>query len=287
MEQMWALLAIGALLAGGAAAAEMRKVWEVTGLKNPESALYDPAAETIYVSNTNGDVLAKDGNGFISKVSPNGELITVDWVRGLDAPTGLALADGVLYVADVDRLVAIDPAAGAITATYPAPGAKFLNDLTADRQGRIFASDMLTDTIWMLHEGKLARWLEDEALAGPNGLVAENDRIVVGSWGRMDADGNTKVPGHLKVIDMQTKTVADLGDPAPVGNIDGVAPDGRGGYFISDWIKGGLLHATATGTATPLLPLAPGIADLENVPAQGFLLIPMSADGTLLAYRSE
>jgi hypothetical protein len=280
-------MALGTLLPAGTASAEPQKVWEATGLKNPESALYDPAAGTIYVSNTNSDVMEKDGNGFISKLAPDGKVLALEWVKGLDSPTGLALADGVLYAADVDRLVAIDPGKGAITARHDAPGAKFLNDLTADKQGRVFASDMLTNTIWVLEDGKFSPWLQDDALDNPNGLVAEADRLVVGSWGKMEADGSTKVPGHLKVVDLKTKTVADLGDPTPVGNIDGVEPDGKGGYFVADWVKGGLFHATAEGKATRLLPLAPGSADLGSVPGQGLVLVPMSADGTLLAYRVD
>jgi hypothetical protein len=54
-----------------------------------------------------------------------------------------------------------------------------------------------------------------------------------------------------------------------------------------DWVEGGLFHATAEGKATRLLPLAPGSADLGSVPGQGLVLVPMSADGTLLAYRVD
>ena len=39
-----------------------------------------------------------------------------EWATGLDAPKGMALANGQLYVADIDRLVEIDPATGKIVA---------------------------------------------------------------------------------------------------------------------------------------------------------------------------
>jgi hypothetical protein len=48
--------------------------------------------------------MKKDGNGFISKLGPDGKVVTMEWVKGLDGPTGLALANGKLYAADVDRL---------------------------------------------------------------------------------------------------------------------------------------------------------------------------------------
>ena len=95
-----------------------------------------------------------------------------------------------------------------------AEGAEFLNDLTADKQGRVYASDMPTDTIWMLEGGKITILLHDEELNNPNGLLALDDgRILVGSWGRMAEDFSTKVPGHMRVIDMASKKVSDLGDP--------------------------------------------------------------------------
>ena len=278
------LAAIGTLLVAGAASAEPRKMWEVTGLKNPESAVYDPAANVIYVSNTNSGVMEKDGNGFISKLSADGRVIALEWVKGLDSPTGLALAGGVLYAADVDRLVAIDPISGTITARYEAPGAKFLNDTAAGKDGRVFAGDMVTNTIWVLEGGKFSPWLQDDAIENPNGLLVEDGRIVVGSWGAMAEDFSTKVPGHLKVIDLKTKKVADLGDPTPIGNIDGVEPDGKGGYFVTDWLKGGLFRTTPDGHATQLLPLAHGSADIGTVPERNLVLIPMAADGAVLAY---
>jgi hypothetical protein len=278
----------GTLLGMGVAGAEApRQVWTVSGLKNPESAIHDPAADVIYVSNTNSDVMVKDGNGFISRLSPDGQVLDLEWVSSLDSPTGLALAGGMLYAADIDRVVAIDPGKGAITARYHATGAQFLNDIAAGADGRLFAGDMLTDTIWVLENGRLSPWLQNEALESPNGLLVEDGRIVVGTWGRMTDGPRTKVPGHLKAVDLRTRQVASLGDPAPVGNIDGVAPDGRGGYFLTDWLTGGLFHATAQGEATRLLPLAHGSADLTALLDRKLLVVPMAADGTVVAYRID
>ena len=71
-----------------AASAEPRKVWEANGFKSPEFALYDSTADAIYVSNANGDLMTKDGNGFISKLAPDGTVLELEWVTGLDSPTG-------------------------------------------------------------------------------------------------------------------------------------------------------------------------------------------------------
>ena len=166
----------------------------------------------IYVSNVNGDAMQKDGNGFISKLGPDGKVVTIEWVKGLDSPTGLALANGKLYAADVDRIVEIDIAKGEIIQRYEAPGSKFLNDLTADKTGRVYASDMVTNSIWVLDGGKLSLLMQDDALENPNGLLAEDGRLVVASWGKMAPDFSTKVPGYMKVVDLATKKVSALGE---------------------------------------------------------------------------
>ena len=276
---------LGALISA-AGAAEPQKLWEVGGFKNPESAVYDRAAGAIYVSNVNGQPAAKDGNGFISKLGPDGKIIALEWVKGLDGPKGLALAKGMLYVADIDRIVAIDTARGEIADRYEARGAKFLNDLTADKEGRVYASDMVTNSIWVLENGKLSVLLQDDALDNPNGLLAEDGRIVVGSWGKMAEDFSTKVPGHMKVVDLATKKVSDLGDPTPVGNLDGVEPDGKGGYLVTDWVKGGLFRIAGDGKATSLLPLKHGSADLGTGP-DGIVIIPMMMDDMVVAYKVD
>src|SRR6266576_1631723 len=84
-----------AVLTFSAVAAEPQKLWEASGFKQPESVVFDRAAGAIYVSNVNGDPMKKDGNGFISKLGPDGKVVTREGVKGLDRPTGLALANRV------------------------------------------------------------------------------------------------------------------------------------------------------------------------------------------------
>src|ERR1041384_4269172 len=139
------------------------EVWQTTGLKHPESALPDPTATFAYVSNVNGQPLDKDGNGFISKVSlKDGKALELEWAKGLDAPKGLALANGHLYAADIDKLVEIDAGSGKILARYDAPGSQFLNDVAAAPDGTVYVSDSTASAIWRLQNGKLEKWLEGE-----------------------------------------------------------------------------------------------------------------------------
>jgi sugar lactone lactonase YvrE len=282
-----AMLAGGLLLAGGVAAAEPQQAWQATGLDGPESAVLDAAAGVLYVSNVNGQPAAADGNGYISKLSLQGEVQEKQWVTGLNAPKGLALHDGKLYVSDIDELVVIDVASGEITGRHKAQGATFLNDVTADENGRVFVSDMMQNQIWKLEGDQFEMWLQDAALENPNGLLAEPDRLVVGAWGKPNEDFSTDVPGHLKAVDYQSKEITSIGSGDPIGNLDGVEPDGQGGYLVTDWFSGGLYQISADGKAEMVLDLTKGSADHEFVEDEHLAVIPMMMDGTVDAYKVQ
>lgn len=280
-------LFIAGLVSTTAMAADLEIAWEATGLDAPELAVFDSDKGVIYVSNINGEANEADGNGYLSKLSSTGEVLDKEWVAGLNAPKGLALNDGMLYVSDINRLVAIDTASGEVAATYEAPDAKFLNDVTADEDGRVFVSDMVANTIYVLESGSFDVWLHDDALENPNGLLAESNRLLVGSWGVMADDFSTEVPGHLKAIDYDTKAITDIGSGEPIGNIDGVEADGKGGYLVTDWMSGGLYHVAADGAAGLVMDLNQGSADHEVMEAEGLAVIPMMMDGKVTAYRTE
>ena len=281
------VLASGLLLAGGAFAAEPQQVWQATGLDGPESAVLDSGEGVIYVSNVNGEANAADGNGYISKLSQNGEIQEKEWVTGLNAPKGLALHDGKLYVSDIDEVVVIDTASGEITARHKAQGATFLNDVTAHQDGRVFVSDMMQNQIWKLEGDQLEMWLQDEELENPNGLLAEQDRLVVAAWGKPKEDFSTDVPGHLKAVDYQNKEITSIGPGDPIGNLDGVEPNGQGGYLVTDWFSGGLYDISEDGKAEMVLDLQQGSADHEFVEGDNLAVIPMMMDGTVNAYKMQ
>jgi sugar lactone lactonase YvrE len=282
-----ALVVLGAsVLSCGVAQAEPVQVWELTGLKAPESVLPDPSGKVLYISNIGGGPVEKDGNGTISKVSPDGKMMEPSWATGLDAPKGMAIVGNRLYVADIDTLVEIDLASGKVTARHEAPGAKFLNDADSDQQGRIYVSDMFTDTIWRLENGRFEPWLQDPALLSPNGLYAQGDKLIVASWGIRKPDGfETSTAGHLIEVSLTDKSVRDLGE-APVGNLDGIELQGDG-YLVTDWMAGELFRITSDGKAERLVDLPQGSADLTYLQDQGIAVIPMMMDNKLVAYKIE
>ncbi|MGC2597753.1 MAG: hypothetical protein WA395_06455 [Nitrososphaeraceae archaeon] len=72
---------------------KINKLWETAAVfKNPESVIYSPKQDILFVSNIDGKPNEKDQKGFISKVSPsNGNIIELSWITGLNAPKGMAI----------------------------------------------------------------------------------------------------------------------------------------------------------------------------------------------------
>ncbi|GLK80843.1 hypothetical protein [Methylopila turkensis] len=265
-------------------AAEPEKLWEVGGLQEPESVL--PDGDVLYVSNVVGGFRDKDGVGFISKVSPDGRMLAREWVSGLNAPKGLGKVGGTLYVADIDELVAIDVAAGKVAQRYPAEGAVFLNDVAAASDGRVFVSDTGTNTIWKLEGGVFAPWVEGEALKGPNGMLVEDDRLLVAGIGKTPKDGDAGTPANLIAVPFATKTPSDLGEGSPVGFLDGLVRTAEGVYLATDYVRGPLYEIKSDGSFRILIDgFGPGTADLAYDAASKTAFIPLSRDRKLVAYR--
>jgi sugar lactone lactonase YvrE len=287
---MWILRSIflPAIFAFLATSAVADEVWSLSSFKEPESALFDPQRKVIYVSNVAGEANAKDGIGFISKVSPDGKLIDLEWVKGFNGPKGLVMNGNKLYVSDIDQLVEIDVDKGQVTNRWKAEGSQFLNDTAVDNDGRIYVSDMLADSIYVLDGGKLSVFLQDKGLLHPNGLRVEGDKLLVAAWGAdIQPDFTTKSPGHLLSVDLKSKAISDVGNGKPVGNLDGLEPDGTGNWIVTDWINGALYRLHPDGKADQLLDLNKGSADLEFLEQDKIAIIPMMIDGKVTAYKVQ
>ena len=269
------------------AAPELSKLWESKAdFKLPESVVYDKENDILYVSNMQDDPFKKDNNGFISKVDLDGNIIKLKWVKGLNAPKGLAISKGKLYVGDVDQLVEIDIAKGKITKKYDAFGAVLLNDVAVDTKGNIYVSDTFTDTIYRLNTfGQLTKWLYSPKLQAPNGLHYEKGQLIVGSWGHPTDGWAAAEVGHLKTISLKTKKIKSLGSGKAVGNLDGVESDGKGGFYVADWVGGKLLHIQRNGYFKEVLKLSQGVADHEVIHEKNIIIIPMMLEGKLITYK--
>ncbi len=253
-------------------AQRLEKVWQTNGdLKTPESVLYDAEGDVIYVSNIDGDPSKKDGNGFISILNSDGSVKNLQWIKNLDAPKGLAIYKGKLYVADIDKLVEIDIKKGEILEKYNAPDAVFLNDVTASLNGMIFVSDTRTAKIHVLNEGKFTVWMEGKPLETPNGLMAENGKLFVGDK-------------NIYEIDIQTKKINQLIEDA--GGVDGLEKNNDGDFVFSNWPGKIFIHKN--GKTIKLLDTTAqelNTADIDYDLKHDLVLVPTFFDNHIVAYK--
>lgn len=263
------------------------EVWSISeGLAAPESAYYDAESGFLFMSQIgDGGGTAKDGDGWISKLTPDGKVVELVWVTGFNAPKGLRSHGNLLWVSDIDRLVAIDIAKGEIANEVVIPEAKFLNDVATGPDGTVYVTDLVASKVYQYADGKVSVLVEGEAIQNPNGCLVDGDSLVLGGWGKgfNPQDFSTKVPGQLLKVNLKTKAVTPF-TPEPVGYLDGVEKDGQGGYYVSDWKNGKVFHINSQGEAKLIMTFPLGAADLAYLPDRKLLILPRMLENKLTAF---
>ena len=113
-------LLVGVLAPGFGLPAEAHTGGTLTGFENPESAPWDSATGSFYVSNMGPgpiDPLGRAPDGYLSKVSAAGRIVSAKWVTGLRSPKGIHRWGDDLLVADVGQVVVVDVAGAKIRRT--------------------------------------------------------------------------------------------------------------------------------------------------------------------------
>ncbi|HZU84201.1 MAG TPA: hypothetical protein VE987_14830 [Polyangiaceae bacterium] len=266
-------------------------VAKYTGLATPESVLYDADNDRYLVSNINGKPLEKDNNGFISVLSPDGQVTTLKWIEGgknkvkLDAPKGLALVKNVLYVADISVVRTFDAKTGAPKADIPIAGATFLNDLASGPDGKVYASDSGlkaggpnglepdgSDAVYVIEKNKAKPIAKSTELGAPNGLAVTDKGLVVVTFGS----------GEVYRLDDKGKK-QDASKP-PAGMLDGVVPLGDS-LLVSSWQASAIYKGKLGGPWETVLSDQKSPADIGYDTKRGRVLVPHFMDDTVEAYE--
>jgi hypothetical protein len=257
----------------------------------PESAFYDAAADAYLVSNVNGNPAAADNNGYISRISPDGAKVEMKWIEAgkkgvkLDAPKGMAMAGGTLYVADISRVRMFDAKSGKPKGEVPLPGATFANDLASAPDGRVFASDSgikfgdkgpeptHTDAVWVLEKGKAKALAKGDDLGHPNGLLWANDKVWVVTFGT----------GEIYSLDKEGKK-ADA-QKLPKGMLDGIVASGDS-LLVSSWEGQGVFKGKPGGDWTQVWSGLAAPADIGFDTKRNLVLVPRFQDNLVEAYAA-
>ncbi len=258
----------------------------ITGFNSPESVVVSGA--DVFVSNLGVKLepMSKDGDGYISRLDRQGNIKALKWADKLDGPKGMLAVNGVLYVADIDRVLGFRQQDGkrVFELDLSATGTKFLNGFTRYDNRRLLLSSTDLNKVFVIDlAGK--SWTElqfDTPPTGPNGMKKLGGRLLVVEWGS-DGQANGKVKSYL--LDGFAAKREKTWEPSPAGYFDGVVSLGANQWLISNWVKfepAGLLQVLDTRTgqisvANEKIPLA-GPADLF-LDDQGKLWVPGMMEG--------
>jgi len=253
----------------------LTRTWESdTSLMTPESVVYDGTNNVLYVSNIGGGQGAKkDGDGFISQLSPDGKIIKLKWVTGFDAPKGLGLMGNTLYVTDIDRIKAIDTKTGKTIQTWKVPGATYLNDVAISSDSIVYFTDSEKSTIHQLRKGKLSVVLVNTSLGGTNGIYVDGNTLLLAG----------SESGKVYTMNIGDQSIQTVATGIPSG--DGIERY-KDGWIVSNW-NGQIYHIDDTGKVTLLIDTQGdklNSADIEVIEEKDLLLVPTFYGNKVVAY---
>lgn len=257
----------------------------------PESVLYDAAGDRYLVSNINGKPDGVDGNGYISELLPDGTIKTPKLLAGgekgvkLDAPKGMAIVRGELWVADISQVRKFDLKTLAAKGDIALPAATFANDVVLAPDGRVFVADSSVkpgekgfepqggDQVLSIDKaGKVKVVAKAKELAGPNGLA-------IGAKGALWV--NTLLSNEIFRLTDEGKRedVTKL----PNGGLDGFLINGDT-IIVSSWGASAVYRGKLGGSFEPIIQNVKGPADIGWDSKRNRVVIPRFLDDVVEAY---
>lgn len=278
-------------------ALEFDFVAETTVGNKPESVIGD--GTYLYASNmgSGSNSLAKDGNGYISRLTYDGTLVDQNFIsqRGvLDGPTGMAILGERLFVADIDEVIGFDLNRVATPNRIDLRpfGVGFLNDLVAVSDRHLVVSETNTKKLFLIDTvaGSAAQLQLNFTLNHPNGLAydAGSEQLYVAA-NIQHTIGASVANGEILKLDLDiasgSASLVSRGQNAGLF-LDGIALLGDGELIYSDWVSfsgnTGVLRRVGIDGWTTLeasnLGLK-GFADFHWDPVHRLLAAPNLIDG--------
>lgn len=239
-------------------------------MKTPESVLFDPVRNILYVANMNR-VDEGDNTGFISKINTDGTVIDLHWIEGLNEPRGMGIYDNKLFATDMDRIIVIDLEMGELVESIPVEGAIFLNDLAIGKDGTVYFSDSQAGKLQYYKDGEINDWFPE--YPNPNGLADADEDLIVCA---------TKV-SEIRKVD---KASGEYELMATGINGDGIEHSGIQDYYIvSEWA--GRMHVVNKDTIQTVLDTSNekiNSADIGYNPDTKIIYVPTFFDNRVVAY---
>lgn len=269
------------------AANGQKLAWEINiGIENPESAYFDEESKTLFISNVAGTPVGHDGKGWITALTEEGQVQSQNWISGLDAPKGMRSHKGVLWISDINRVIAVEIKSRKILHKIKINSAKFLNDIAIDASGKVYISDTFGDRIFTITNGsEVGLFTQGEQLESPNGLYIKGNTLYVSAWGKgiSPKDFSVKTPGNLMAFDLKTKKKTSI-TTKPLGNLDGLEMK-DGSFLVSDWVAGKIYEVSPKGDSKILMEGFKNSADIGFIKGSNLLVVPNMGGNSVQAFK--
>lgn len=262
----------------------------VTGLVTPESVVAWKGGYFVSQIGPRLDPAAKDGDGSIAFIKA-GKVQSLRYFDDtLNAPKGLTITRGTLYVTDIDHLKGYDIKSRKKIFDLNLEGkAGVLNDITPVHDSLLVVTDSFKGDVWLVNPHSSAvKPLGN--IPAANGVVYDEstDELYVCSMG---PDMNGKGQLWHRRLDVAGDVFKPVKN-SPTGLFDGIVQLDASHLLLSDWItvnapKEGLLHVydlNAGNAYQVLVRRSPADIALDK---QHRLLIPVMLDNKLEIWSEE
>ena len=231
-----------------------------------ESVEFDVVNNRYLISNPgSGEIIARSASGvlsvFKSGISPD--------------PYGIEIMGNTIYACCGGRIKGYDLITAA-EVTNINTAATFLNGITHDNSGNLFATDFSGKKIYRINPAASTFNIMASGLVqSPNGIVYDpaNKQLVFVNWG-------SNAP--IKAMSLADSVVTVI-TTTTLGNCDGIAFNGLNKYYISCWTGQKAVSFNSTFTGPPVTEVT-GLsnpADIFYNQASDTLAIPNSNNSTL------
>lgn len=256
----------------------------ISGFNHIESVATD--GNYIYVADIGKELnpTVKDWNGKIYKLDLTGITLDSNFVKEvLNAPKGLAFNNGVLYLTDIDRILAINVKTGnKLFEIDFSKDASFLNDISVWDNNIIYVSATDKNKIFKvnLKDKSYSEIKTDKVIAGTNGIFCDkkSNRIYVNGFG-----SDNKPNGIVGYINIENDNFTQL--TAIEGYFDGIFISNNI-LYLSNWVafeKKGIIQSIQLSdnkvSEIKIPETIAGPADFIIIKNQ--LIVPAMISGTL------
>lgn len=205
------------------------EVQTIKGLATPTAICTD--GQYYYVASLGARLLpvTEDRDGYISKIRPDGEIVSWHFIYGLNAPSDLLIIDTTLLVSDIDRVKGFDLNTGEQLMDISYLGA-MIDGIAYDGEEFLYATANISNRIYRTSLKTLNTQLFSEQISSPNGIAFDQatQSLIVSQF---QHDGS----GQIFSLPIAEPTGEPKRLGATKGFLDGIQLSSQGTLFYTDW----------------------------------------------------